>query len=255
MLKYFFLLILFYSCEKEIMDNSTQASQDNLTAESIFNDIGYIVEEGFRNNEPSTSYPTYTFMNSADTSGIDTLEIDFGPTNYLHNGKYRRGKIHTTYTGGYYDPLSLTISTFDNYYVNNNLVIGERIITNEGINNNGNMWFTININDGRINTSNGLINWESNRIREWTNGQNTYSNKADDEYKITGTARGNSVNGDDFTVTITTPLTLSLNCLDSSSCMIQSGSAIVSPYGRVDRTIKYGSLCDCNVNVVINENT
>ena len=77
--------------------------------------------------------------------------------------------------------------------------------------------------------------------------------KLDDKYKITGTANGNGVNGGDFSVIISTALTLNSSCLYSSSCVIESGTAKVSPDGRNDRTIDYGdSLCDCNVDVIIN---
>ena len=36
--------ILFHSCEKEILDTSTQASQDHLFAENIFNDINRLIK-------------------------------------------------------------------------------------------------------------------------------------------------------------------------------------------------------------------
>ena len=247
------LAILFYSCEKKILDHSTQASQDNLTAESIFNDVGYIIEEGFWNNDENPSYPKYTLMNTPDTSGVDTLDIDFGAINYLYKNKYRRGIIRTIYTGEYYSPSSVLTTTFDNYYINNNLVHGERVVRNQGINNNGNMWFTIDVKQGVVYTESGMINWESNKIREWTSGQTTPSNTIDDKYKITGTANGNGVNGGNFSVIISSPLILNSGCLYSSSCVIESGTAKVSPDGRNDRTIDYGdSLCDCNVDVIIN---
>ena len=84
--------ILFHSCEKEILDTSTQASQDHLFAENIFNDINRVVEDGFNDNGLSKSSCTnYTSM-AADSSDTDTLIIDFGevdcPDEY---GKLRRG--------------------------------------------------------------------------------------------------------------------------------------------------------------------
>ena len=64
------------------------------------------------------------------------------------------------------------------------------------------MWFTVDINNASITTSNGTINWNSNRVKEWISGENTYLDISDDRYKITGTANGNGVNGNDFTMTI-----------------------------------------------------
>jgi len=253
------LAILLYACKEDDVINSpeltsTQACQDNSIAENIFNDIGHIVEAGFQDNGQIKSCPSYNLIN-VDTSNIDTLIIDFGNTNCLHNGKLKRGIINVTYTGKYRDAHSIITTTFDNYYVNNSLVQGERIVTNEGINNNGNMWFTIEIKNASITTVNGTINWESDRVREWVNGENTYSNILDDEYKTTGTASGNGVNGNPFTMTIIDSLNIDLGCLPSS-CLIKSGTAKISPYGYADRIINYGdSLCDCNVNVIINGTT
>ena len=253
------LTVLLYACKEEDVINtpeltSTQACQDHLTAESIFNDVGRIVEEGFTDNGQNKSCPNYNLMN-ANSSDIDTLTINFGdgecPPIY---GKIRTGKIIITYTGKYRDSLSVITTTFDNYYVNYNLVQGERIATNKGRNSNGNMWFTIDINNASITTSNGTINWESNKVREWANGENTYFDISDDRYKITGTASGNGVNGNTFTMTISDTLNIDLGCLPY--CVIKSGTAEISPNGYSDRIINYGdSLCDCNVNVIINRNT
>jgi hypothetical protein len=231
---------------------STQACQDHLTAENIFNDVGHIIEVGLQDNGQSKACPNYNLMNS-DISNIDTLIIDFGSTNCLHNGKLRRGRINITYTGKYRDAYSVITSTFDNYYVNDNLVQGERVVTNQGINSNGNMWFTIDINNASIATANGIINWNSNRVREWVNGENTYT-FTDDVYKITGSASGNAVNGHAFSMQITNPLEVDFACLPS--CLIKSGEAILSPSGYYDRIINYGNLiCDCNVDVTINGST
>ena len=76
---------------------------------------------------------------------------------------------------------------------------------------------------------------------------------SDDEYKATGTASGNGVNGNAFTMKITETLNIDLGCLPS--CIIKSGTAIVSPNNYIDRIINYGdSLCDCNFNVILNDN-
>ena len=86
-------------------------------------------------------------MNS-DTSDLDTIIVDFGdgyPDDCLSYGKERRGKVIITYTGKYRDSLSVITTTFDQYYVNNNWIQGERIVTNNGRNSNGNVTFTIDI--------------------------------------------------------------------------------------------------------------
>ena len=243
------LTILFYSCTEEIQESdSTQACQDHLIAENIFNEVGYIIEEGL-GSANGGSCPNYIRINDPDTSGIETLIIDFGGTNCLHRNKEKRGIINITYTGKLRDSLSVITSTFDNYYVNNNLVQGERIATNQGKNNNGNMWFTIDINNASIQTSNGIIDWESNIVREWVDGQHSPEIE-DDRYKISGSASGIGANNNAFTMNITGALDVDLGCLPS--CVVKSGTAKISPNGYTDRIINYGnSLCDCNVNVII----
>ena len=150
--------------------------------------------------------------------------------------------------------MAVITTTFDNYHVNNNLVQGERVVTNQGRNNEGNMWFTIAVNNASINTANGTINWESTRTREWVNGMATYFDITDDRYKITGSANGTGVNNNSFSMEITDTLNVDLGCLPS--CVIKSGTAKISPNGYADRIINYGdSLCDCNFDITINRTT
>lgn len=253
------LSVLIYSCKDQDVIitpelTSTQASKDNLTAENIFNDISRIVKQGLSENNQTKSCPSYNLMN-ADTSDLDTLIIDFGngDPECLNNGKIRTGKIIITYTGKYRDSLSIIKTTFDNHYVNYHLIQGEKIITNQGRNNKGNLWFTIDINNASITTPlNGTINWTSNRVKEWTDGEETYLNMSDDKYKITGSGSGNSGNGNDFIMEITDTLELDLSCFPS--CIIKSGITKISPTGYPDRIINYGdSTCDCNAVIIINE--
>jgi len=259
------LTVVFYGCKDEdvITNNelaSTQASQDHLVAEKIFNDIGRVVEDGFMDNDEwigeNKNCPSYTLINT-NTTDQDTMIIDYGNGNpdCLSYSNLKRGKIIVIYTGKYRDSLSVITATFDNYHVNNNSVQGERIVTNQGRDIvSKNMWFTIEVNDASIGTNNGAINWESERVREWVEGSTTFFNIFDDKYKITGTASGNAVNGNAFTMEITDTLNVDFGCLPS--CVIKSGEVKISPNGYTDRIINYGdSLCDCNFDVTINGTT
>jgi len=252
------IAVLLYACKDEDVINnpdltSRQATQDHLFAEQTFNDVGRIVEEGFFASGVNKSYPSYNLIDLIKPNGdtINALEINFGTINYLHNRKLRKGKIIITYTGKYRDSLAVITTTFDNYYVDNNLIQGERVVTNQGRNHNGNMWFTIAVNNASIVTNNGMINWSSNRTREWVSGIATYGIISDDRYKITGSASGIGVNNNSFSMEITDTLNIDLGCLPS--CVIKSGTAKISPNGYADRIINYGdSLCDCNFDITIN---
>lgn len=259
MKKIFIIIILigltFYSCKDEdIINNpdliSTQASQDNLFAENIFNDEIYIIKESMQNSSKSKSCPDYNLINS-NSSDIDTLIIDFGNSNCLNNGKLRRGVINMIFSGRYTDSSSVISSTFNNYYINNNLVQGEVVIINQGIINTGNTIFDIEVKNASINTSNGTINWNSTTNWEWISGKSTVE-ISDDSYTISGKSSGNGVNGNAFITTITNTLKLDFSCLPY--CVIKSGLVKVSPDEYNDRNINYGdSLCDCVVEVIVNE--
>ena len=250
------LSIILCSCKDEDVINqndltSTQCTQDHLGAEKTFNDAVRWVEAGFDANPDHKSGPTYTIMNS-DPSNADTLIVNFGASS-TDGATIRSGSIISVYTGRYRDSLSVNTITFDDYHVNFDPVKGEQTITNKGRNNNGNMWFTIEVKNASINTSHGIINWEASRVREWVSGRNTYFNISDDRYMITGNASGNSVNGDDFNMEITDSLEVDLGCLPN--CVIKSGKAKISRNGYVDRIINYAdsdSTCNCNFDVTIN---
>lgn len=244
------IAVLIYSCKEEYSDQTnTQATQDHLLAEQIFSDVGRIIKEGFLTTGDNGSYPFYNLINN-NTSDIDTLIINFG-TDYIDSQRLYTGKVITTYSVNYLDSLSVITTTFDNYHVNKNLVQGQRVVINEGRNSDGNTCFSIAVNDARITTpQNGTINWESNIISEWINGQNTYFDISDDIYKISGTANGNAGNGNNFIVKITSPLEIDLGCY--STCLFKSGIAKISPTGYDDRIINYGDLsCDCNFDLSI----
>ena len=251
------IISIFSSCkEKEIIETGTITSQDYITAENIFNDVGRVVEDAFIDNGTSKNCHSYTLMN-ADTSNQDTIIVDFGdgnPVDCLSYGKLRRGKMIIMYTGKYRDSLSVITTTFDHYYVNNKWIQGKRVATNNGRNQNGNVTFSIEVENASI-TGNGTINWNSSRTREWISGYNTFANPFDDKYIVSGSASGNSTSGQDFTLNITKDLYVDLGCLISTTnpCVVTSGKAELIPTGFSTRFINYGdSICDCNFTITLN---
>lgn len=251
----FIIIILFsYSCHEDIERiESTQASQDHLYAEFIFNDLGLVVHESLNNNGVNKSCLTYNLSN-LDNTNEDTLILDFGAENCLFNNHLRRGKIITVFNGGYNDSLTLITTTLENYYINNKLVLGERSIINKGRNSSGNICFEIKIINGNLSTENGTINWQCDYIFEWTTDNNTPFNLLDDEYMISGNANGVSVNNNNFNIEIIKPLIIDLKCLNMGKCSRKSGEATVSPNNYQNRSINYGEECDCNATVTIEKN-
>jgi hypothetical protein len=270
-LSIFALSVLFAlnSCKKttKTVDKDVSVASDNSLGDAIYNDVqnisdqaakGQLVfympisdvdqKEQIKNLEYNAKTSCATITHDS-VSTPKTLTIDFGNTNCLCNdGKYRKGQINVSYTGKYRDPGSVHTISFTNYFVNDNQVLGTKTVTNNGVNGNGNLTFSIVV-DGTIKkaSNGGTIIWKSNRTREWLAGATTQT-WYDDVYSITGSGSGISAKGVSYTTTITTPLHRALNCH-----WFDSGVIEVNPANLPVRVIDYGSgSCDNNINVTIN---
>jgi hypothetical protein len=256
--------MVFTGCKKDEEDADTSAASDNALAEATFSDVTNIADEAgisgslsnYRLGDPDnggvlSTCATLTFdtLNSADQ---DTITIDFGPVNCTCNdGRNRRGQVIVIYQGMYRDSNSTHTITFNNYYVNDNQVLGTKTVTNLGHNTAGNLVYDINVN-GTIHLANnqGTITWTSQRQREWIAGESTMV-WYDDMYSITGTASGTSAAGEAFTVNITSPLirNMAIGCRRHFT----QGIVEVTPGTRPMRTIDFGSgACDDLATVTIN---
>ena len=258
------------SCKKNEAPQTDDltVSVDDAFAENTFDNVSSLTDEAydlskssFKSSEESSfkSSEGRLFMSDCATVTLDTtsfprtLTIDFGTENCLGNdGKYRRGKIIVNFTGRYREAGTIITTTFDNFFVNDNQVEGTKIVTNKGLNENGNMYWTMNT-DGKITLANdsGTIQWNSQREREWFAGSDTPRDRWDDIYMITGTASGSRANGLNWTRTITKPLEHKLACR-----FIVSGTMSIKPEGRAERILDYGDgECDNLATVTVNGTT
>ncbi len=265
-------IIIFYACKKdketEPVEFDTHTSEDNALAEGTFNDVNNMCFQAMENGQ-LTTYRLSEKQNSIlsvcatvtavpDSSGNGgTITIDFGTSNcQCVDGRYRRGVINVTYTGAYRDSGTVISTTFNNYYVGKDTghmfnVSGSKSVTNNGHNAAGHLNYTIAVNGQLTNANNEVMNWTSTRNREWIAGEGTHANWTDDEYLITGNASGNNFEQNSFTVTITQPLKIALNCR-----WIKSGTFDLTPSGKPTRTFDYGNGdCDYNASLTVNGRT
>jgi hypothetical protein len=249
----FLLFVLaFNACKKDSTSTETSTTtqqtwaSDEALAQKTFDDIQGIVDEGSSRTLKSLSNDT-VFLGSCATVTLDLsvmpykLTIDFGTTNCLcPDGKYRRGKIISTFNGAYSDSGTVIRDSLDNYYVDEYKVQGVRVVINEGHNNAGHPHFSVTTNGSIIKPNNGgTITWNSADEREWIAGYNTFT-WLDDEYLITGTTNGTAANGQSYTVTINTALDVKLNCH-----YITAGTLTLKPEGVPDITMDFGDgTCD-----------
>jgi hypothetical protein len=249
-------------CKKNDEDNDTSTASDNAFAESSFNDVTNISDEAGRSGALSnyrlgdnegllTSCATITF-DSLNTSNQDTIHINFGSTNCTGNdGRNRRGEIIVYYSGHYRDSASVHTINFNNYYVNDNQILGTKTVTNLGHNQAGHLVYAISVS-GQIVLGNngGTITWNSTRQREWTQGESTLI-WSDDQYSVTGTASGTGSNGHSFSVNITSPLirNMSIGCRRH----FVQGTFDLTPDNKPVRTVDFGTgTCDDVATVTIN---
>ena len=173
------------SCKKQKLNKDTTSSEDDATAQNMFDDVFKVVDEsakedGIELNKTGVPYD-YTFNHSCVTITLDppfdtiinghgswpvTMTVDFGNTYCTgHDNKQRKGKIVATFTGLYRDVGStITVSTVD-YYVDDHKVEGTKILKNEGRNAAGNLHYSIDV-DGVVTTPEGdVITWKSDRDR------------------------------------------------------------------------------------------
>lgn len=250
--------LVFSACNRrdKDRDNDTELASDNTLFENTYNDVLNMADESSEKNTGDNLSNFKTASNCAtithDTlSSPKTITIDFGSTNCLCNdGRNRRGKVLVNYTGKYRDSGSVHTITFDNYFVNDNQVMGSKTVSNMGKNVSNQSYFNIVVNGLIIKATSGdSIVWSSNRTRTWTNGESSIGDKSDDVYEITGSASGTK-GSTAYTMTIIQPLVKAHAC-----GYISKGIMEVQPSGKLLRTIDFGNgTCDNTAQVTIGGN-
>ncbi len=255
------LIISFMSCNDEnvihsVNQQNLQSSHDYLLFEKTLFDIEREIEHALIATGTTKNLPMYISLN-ADSTDQDTLIINFGEENYLHLGHLKRGEIISIYNKFIYNSNAQITTTFNNFYINNNLIQGKMYLENNGSNQNGFPEFSLTVDSMSMYTNNGSIDISSgNYIKELVNGYNTQYQYLDNIYKLTGNAQGNSSNNKNFSLEISNSLSMSLSCFESSSCIITEGISILIPDGYEERIINYGdNSCDCDINAIIGEDT
>jgi hypothetical protein len=253
------LIISFMSCKDEnvihsVNQQNLQSSHDYVLFEKTLFDIEREIEHALIATGTTKNLPLYISLN-VDSTDQDTLIINFGEENYLHLGHLKRGEIISIYNNFIYNSDAQISTTFNNFYINNNLIQGKMQLTNNGFNQNGFSEFSLTIDSMSMFTNNGSIDMLSgNYIKEMVSGNNTQYQYLDNIYKVTGNALGNSSNNNNFSVEISDSLNMNLSCFESSSCIVTGGASKLIPDGYEERIINYGdNKCECDVNAIIGE--
>ena len=185
-----------------------------------------------------------------DVAGMHSLVIRFGSDDCVClDGRKRRGTIIVKYMGNYADAGQTHTITFNNYYVNENQLMGTISTVRVDTTITGNWYYKVSARDSMDVNPDPLksqyVVWYGSLTRKWIQGYGT-GDRSDDIFSISGSAMLTRQNGNRFSVDITTPLQFALNC---NNC--ESGVAnVTAPQGV--RILNYGAgTCDDNAQLNI----
>ncbi len=239
-------LIIFSSCKKNSTTNSNdpnptltvEAAQSDAVSDAQFDDVFNITmgvqasDVGENIGLGTGSGIIYRTTDAASTKSTDstarcftvtvepstlhvfpkTVTIDFGSGCLGKDGKMRKGKIITTYTGPMFQSGSKATTTFDNYNVDSFHIEGTHEVENTSTANV--LSWSVKITGGKITNTlnNRWRQWDGVRIHQQVQGSNTPYNLLDDVFQITGNATGSNSDGVSWTSTITDPLLRKFTC-------------------------------------------
>jgi hypothetical protein len=213
------------ACQKEAVESSdpqSTAAQSSSEASNLVEDLN---DEAEYRMSPSTAITGCPSISSAADRGIfpNTITIDYGTGCTAQNGRELAGKIIVDITAGYFTQGSVRTTHTEGFSVDGNSLEFTRVVTNQGLNSSGQMYWTVVVSGTRVKASDGSTGtWTADRVRTMVEGQASTDNMLDDVVEITGTATGTCHEGRAFTSTITTPLVKRADCRWISSGVEQT---------------------------------
>jgi len=210
--------LAFTACDKlDAYRKQISAGQESSQADNEVNKAFNAINTQVQNAENKTLNLYYLPDSSKVTVNLTnrTAVIDFGSVGLPcpnWDGKTRKGKLLLSWTGGYRDSGTVIILTTQDYYVDGDGVIINRVTTNRGLNAQGQSVYAVNA-QSTVQTSSGAFTWASTRTHTWTAGEGTLT-PFDDIYRIEGTASGTIRTGESYTVNTRSddPLVLNVGC-------------------------------------------
>lgn len=243
----FFALIglIGFSCNSE--DDSpaeadtsivVEVSQVNQKFEDLDNlTLAVLESTGLGARKSNTTAGDFCASTEVTTNSEQKLiTVDFGAGCESPNGVTRKGKFTIAYSGNLLVPGANIVTTFDGYEVNGYKIEGTRTITNTKLDIfTSTITLAVKIENGKVTFPDGkFVTINTDEIREITLGSAGY------EAKLTGTASGRSLEGNDYTATVTESLIISQSCLESGIYSPSSGQ-IQFTYKGASMTLDYGS--------------
>jgi hypothetical protein len=258
---------LFVSCEKndkKVTDQDIEMADDEaivtLMFDQAFNETDLALEQLEYNwKHPAglksilDTCPVIYVDHNDSTYWPKTVTIYFGSASCEGPfGNIKKGMIIITITDRYLKQGSVRTVSFEDFYINDFKVEGTKTVTNEGRNDDGFMYFSVELAGGKVTTPAGkLITHEFSRTRIWIEGEQTPRWRLDNKYLIEGEASGINRFGISYTRTITTPLLVAASCR-----WIMSGIIEIQPEDHSLILLNFGDgECDNVGTITVNGET
>ena len=269
--------LTFTSCKKESSTASdetatVESTESNSEAEAAYDDVfdntmGIGVESGedlgitgsvgvFGRMESGSytgrvdSNRCFTVTVVPQTPGVfpKTVTIDFGAGCLGRDGKFRKGKIITVFTGRMKIPGSKATTTFEGYKVDSVTVKGTHEVTNNSLSNNN--IFTTKVIEGKLIWDSGRwVTWSSIRTVIQLEGNGTPNWPIDDVFSITGAGRGENSRGKSWAHEVVEPL------IKKFTCRWISKGVLRIRFNNTNGILNFGNgECDNKATLTINGN-
>lgn len=136
------------------------------------------------------------------------ITIDYGTGFTTKRGNVLKGKLLIELSNRMSVAGSIRTITYDNFYVNENKILGTKTVTYNGLNSDNKPSKTTTANDSIIRPDGIILTWQSNRTRTRIDDNATTLVYWDDIYSISGNSSGINAKGKAYSMTIdeTNPL-------------------------------------------------
>jgi hypothetical protein len=269
------LLLITASCQKEdsnsaeIPANVQEATANEVdfteTFDDVFNntagidgasageDLGMYGATGFglfpsEPNNPGAGR-CFTVTVTPKERGVfpKTVVLDFGDGCQM-NGKLRKGKIITVYSGPLHKPGNKAVTEFNGYQVDNRKISGRHVIENTTLPGSNQRQFTRTYETKVLNLETQVWRqWAGTTTMTQVEGNGTPLWPGDDIFQFTGSRKGENSLGRSWTAVVTTPL------IKSFTCKWISKGVIKISVNDQNGTLDYGNgSCDDEATITVN---
>lgn len=250
-------LLLFASCEREETElDQAEANRalNETEASTFFDELHTMTTEAVISSEggrlQGSANTISTCASLIHEEGTRTLTLDFGAGCTDAAGNVRTGKIHISWSGGYFTQGSSIVTSLENYSINGVQVAGTMSLTNITSSSTANPQFSVTLRGGSVVWPDGTTaEREVDHVRTWIRATNPLL----DEWHIEGTASGSNRNGQAYTSTISSTIVYTVPCASEGIQIPVKGSLLIATPNHAPLTVDFGD-GSCDNNFVVSAN-